>query len=430
MTGMVGGVNLGIGRLPSIGGPRRPSATGPLAFPNHISSENHWGEFGYVPNPAQQIEKGVFEKHNFAVRNLNDRSFNHLVSVVFHPEKIDRSKPMLVFEAGILCNGNLARISWAEDNFRDLNNPTSLVNALANEGYAVAIIHRRSAAWIYSRYANETLGIPNDIPKNVSFEKGVDDFHFLIDAVLEIGRKIGVNASQRIVPIGFSQGGIELLNILAFRKISDAIAKVVFLATPVNFGINKNKLIRLVSLYSQLAWMLPVRDYHALNIVARQMAFMKTASRSVFGDSSPDVFKWAILNSPLSQLMGDVFHVQGKSFQPDSIIPVVSYVLEPLPTDVVHELLEFIRRGPLYSPIHRIGYLQALAKRRDIPPWLVISGGDDKLVTDSGQVELASALWSVNRDGKKVVVPDCGHVDSVYMEQTFRAILSALNGLS
>ena len=334
----------------------------------------------------------------------------------------------------MLCNGNLSRISWEGNNFRDLNHATSLVNALAYEGYAVAIVHRRSSEWIYSRFGWETLKVPNRFSEDVDFETCVKDLDFLIDGVVKACELKQLNSSGRVVVIGFSMGGMELLNVLAFKRYKPHLAKAIFLGTPVNFRINRNRLISLFLWYSQIARFMPVKEYHALNMVSREMAVIKEIVRKTFGEASPKVLRWALKNAPLvSPLVSEVFNIDGEEFDPESILPVISYVLEPLPTRVIDDLLYMVRKGRLVSRHNGdADILRQIEKKykgaEKFPPWLVIGGIEDRLITQDGQDMLSGALIGLNPNGRHRAIPGCGHVDSVYSQRVVAAIIEDLKG--
>ncbi len=377
---------------------------------------------GIIVTPKIPIEMGRLNKINFVCRDCDDpSSFNHFVSIVFHPKRIDPNKPLVVIQSGMLCNGNLARISWTTDNYRNLDKPTSLANALAFEGYSVAIVHRRTSEWIYNRFVWQTLGIPNRFDERVDFNTGVNDLYFLIDAANNISRSEGIGKSGKVVVLGYSMGGMELLDLLAFKRPNHSIAGTVFLGTPVRFDTNKEVLISLIRLYGQLARFLPVEEYRALNLASKHMILLKDGIKLIFGSASPDAVNWAMSKLPL---VSELFNVSNPSFDPESIIPLASYVLEPQPTRVIEKMLGILRCGR-FNALE--GIRDNIDPERRLPPWLVLRGGDDRFVTEDSNNVLSNVLSGANMDGEKDTIPGFGHVDCSYSYFIAHRIIDFLN---
>ncbi len=372
-------------------------------------------------SPYMPLEVGLLTKDNWIVRNEADPTgFNHFLVHLVHPRNVRPEKPVLILVPGMLCNGNLFRICRLAGNFRNLNTNTSFANALAFAGYHVVLVHPRYSRWVYQRYVEEKLGVANQFSETTTFDQMVDDLSFHIDASL------GLTGCAKAAVIGFSMGGMELLNMLAFKQIDPRLTAAVFLSTPVEFKSNKETLISMLRWYGTAAQHAPVRQYHALNIVARNVILLKDALKYLADKTSPKIMRQIIKGLPF---MSQIFNPE--ETDPETIIPFAFYVLEPMPANLINTLLRMVRQGQLISPTWNSGYLASL--KPGLPHSLVITGEEDALVSASSDQALFSALernsagTTINR---KVRIPKAGHVDAVAGLQSENVLLEIFDFLN
>ncbi|MBU1026141.1 MAG: alpha/beta hydrolase [Candidatus Margulisbacteria bacterium] len=389
----------------------RPEATMKLKFHS-----------GVRVSPFLPQEVGLLTKDNWIVRNEADPTgFNHFLAHLVHPRNVKPDRPVLILVPGMLCNANLFRICRLDGNFRNLNTNTSFANALAFEGYHVVLVHPRYARWVYQRYVKEKLGVANQFSEATTFDQMVNDLSFHIDAAL------GLTGCAKAAVVGFSMGGMELLNMLAFRQIDPRLAAAVFLSTPVEFAHNKETLISLLRWYGTAAQYAPIKEYHALNIVARNVIFLKDALKYLADKTSPKIMRRVIKDLPL---ISQIFNPE--ETDPETIIPFAFYVLEPMPPTLINNLLRMVRQGQLISPTWNAGYLASL--KPSLPHSLVITGKEDALVTAASDQALFDALGQRNSAGtttnRKVRIPKAGHVDAVAGMQSERVLLEIVNFLN
>lgn len=379
---------------------------------------------GLFITPWVPFEVGVLHKENLVVRDYEGyEGFNHLIVRLRHPDTYDPRKPEILLVPGILCNGNLFRLSWTGGSFKDLNHPHSFANALAFEGYSVVIIHPRDSQWIYTRYAGDVLGIPNTFSPSFSIEDGVEDLCFCLETCLKLRKK--ENASEEAVFVGFSLGGIKLIDMLGTRKLNDAIRGLVFLSTPVEFETNREKLIPLLRIYTQIARFLPIEHYSALNIIDRNVIIVKKLAKKILGDTSPRLAGEIIKRVPL---MSDVFHVKDPDFDLEMLLPMISYVLEPVSSTIMKELLYAVREGRLIKQGSEDDCLELLPST--IPPWLSARGTEDRIVTPDSHRILDATLKYRNKNGHSLEVPGLGHDDTVVSRDVCQEVIRFLRTLS
>ncbi len=386
--------------------PRPPSRRGPIFI-----------------KPWVPFEVGVLHKQNIVARDWEGyEGFNHLVVRIRHPGRYDANRPEVILIPGILCNGNLFRLSWGGKSFKDLNHPLSFANALAFAGYSVVLVHPRDSRWIYSRYVNDVLGVPNTFSDDFSIADAVDDICFHIDTVTKIREQ--EHAPPRVVVLGFSLGGIKLLDMLGSRPLHPAIAGLAFLSTPVEFDTNGERLIPLVRIYSQAARLMPVEHYGALNLIDRNVIVAKRVARRLLGDTSPRVAGRLLRRVPL---ISDVFHVSDPSFDLSILLPLVSYVLEPVSATIMKELLYAVRKGRLVKRDAEDDCLDLLPET--VPPWVVIRGSEDRIVTPRSHDMLDGALTCRQKSGYTATIAGLGHDDLVVSRAVLREVLYFLEGL-
>ncbi len=374
--------------------------------------------------PWVPFEVGVLHKQNIVVRDWEGYDgFNHLFVRIRHPERHDPTRPELVLIPGILCNGNLFRLSWAGRSFKDLNHPTSLANAVAFAGYSVVLIHPRDSKWIYTRYVNDVLGVPNSFSDDFSIQDAVDDIRFCLDTVMQVRAEEG--APERAVVIGFSLGGIKILDMLGTRPLHPSIVGLAFLSTPVEFESNGEKLIPLVRIYAQAARFMPVEHYGALNVIDRNVIVVKKLARRLLGDTSPRLAGHVLRRVPL---ISDVFHVTRPDFDMGVLLPLVSYVFEPVSERIMNELLYAVRKGRLVKEGATDDCLDLLPPH--IPPWVVIRGEEDRIVTPRSHEMLDQALTRRQRKGYATLLAGLGHDDLAVSRTVTRELLYFLDSLA
>ncbi len=382
-----------------------------------------WGHAPIFIEPWVPFEVGVLHKQNLVIRDREGYDgFNHLAVRIRHPEHHDPRRPELLLIPGILCNGNLFRLSWGGKSFKDLNHPLSFANLLAFEGYSVTLMHPRDARWIYTRYVQDVLGVPNTFSDTFSIRDAVDDICFHVDALSRVRADEG--ADPGVVIVGFSLGGIKLLELLGTRPIDPRIRGVAFLSTPVEFESNGERLIPLVRVYAQIARFMPVEHYGALNVIDRNVIVIKKLARRVLGDTSPHLAGRLLRRLPL---LSDVFHVSDPNFDISILLPLVSYVLEPVSETIMKELLYAVRKGRLVKEDAEDDSLAMLPET--IPPWVVIRGSEDRIVTPVSHQLLDHALSSRQRNGYATTVAGLGHDDLVISRTVARELLYFLEAL-
>lgn len=336
-----------------------------------------------------QEEGSLLIKENWVAQNLSDPDhFNHFFAHVFHPQKIDPGKPVLILIPGILCNGNLFRISREGGNFRSLDQPLSFANTLANEGYHVITANPRYAKWIYTRYVEGKLGVKNYFSDAVDFEKLTQDIPFFIDLAL------GLTETQKAVVVGYSLGGMELLNYLARYKVHPRLSAAIFLATPGWFS-REQLLIRLLRYYNWMARLTPFKNYHALKIAARNIIPVK----SILKKAPPSLIEKSEIASEICNF---------SNLDPATVLPVLSYVLEPITSPLVDYFQFLARVGKLMSWDQKVDILETVSKNN--LPSLFMVGENDKIVPTP------SAKTPFNHIGgpkEFEVTPQAGHLDLV-----------------
>jgi len=371
-----------------------------------------------VITPRISQNAGVLAKENLVVRNSADPDkFNHLMIHLFHPQKHDPARPVVIMIPGMLCNANLFRVHRRARDFRDLDSPLSFANALAFEGYSVVLPHPRYARWVYTRYVKEKLGVPNHFSESVDLERLVDDLAFYLDAAL------GLCQAQRAAVLGFSMGGMELLNYLAYREIDPRLCGNIFLGTPVEFKQNTETLISMLRIYGKLANYVPVKGYGALSLLNNNLITIKNLIKFALPQTSAKTLK-VILE--LLPVLSEVFDIDASD--PESIIAVLFYVLERLPEETVEDLITMVAHGYLIKTDTEEQVITHLPS--DLPPSLILRGSNDRLVSAESDLQLSAALGKSPK--RSVTVEGAGHVDSVtglQSEAVLNEVLSFLANL-
>jgi len=359
----------------------------------------------------------VLVKNNWVVQNTADlEKFNHFMIHIYHPKLRDQNKPVIILTPGMLCNGNLFRLSPKGIDFTKLDHPHSFANALAYMGYEVVIIHPRHCKWIHTRYVLDKLGVPNHFSPAVSFNRLVVDLSFLIDAALHL------SFSDKAAIGGFSMGGMEHLFYLAFHDIDPRIMASIFLATPLDFKENKEQLIRFLYMYSLIAKFIPIKHYHALPMFSRSIPALKTALKFTSGKIPSEAMHVIYNNIPL---LSQIFDLEQTDVE--TIKAVFEYVLEPQANQSIHDLLAFVRKGEIVNLDTGEKVADKLAaKEKDLPPSKIIHGNKDRIISP-GNRKLVETL------GVDPIIVEAGHNDlvaGVNFMQVVNEMNSFLGGLA
>ncbi len=337
----------------------------------------------YRIEPKIPVETGELYKENWVVQDAADQDhFNHFMAHIFHPGRLNPDLPLLLLVPGMLCNGNLFRVSPHERNFRNLGSPSSFANALAFEGFRVVTVNPRYSRWIYTRYVSGKLGVKNYFSEAVDFERLVGDLAFYLDAA------IGLSGARSAAVLGFSLGGMELMHYLANRQVDPRLTHAVFMGAPAEFS-SRQVLIMLLAIYNFLAKFTPLRNYGALELTARNLIPLK----QILVKLPPEV----IAGMPLAE---ELFNPEQVKLE--EIIPFITYVLEPMPSPIITFLIQTAARG---------GFLDLSRLSRCRIPALVAGGGRDGLVSESSNQRLINAWGYPVKELK--VIGDTGHIDLI-----------------
>lgn len=335
--------------------------------------------------PAVKMESGRrLSKENWIVQDARDPDhFKHFLAYIHRPGQLDPDLPALLLMPGMLCNGNLFRLVPHEGNFRNLDTGDSFANVLASMGFRVVLANPRYCRWIYGRYVNDKLGVKNYFSDAVDFERLAGDLSFYLDAALHLTQ------AKSAAVLGFSMGGMLLMNHLANVKSDERISHAVFMGAPIEFS-NRQAIILLLNIYNFLAKFVPVRRYAALELLARNLVPAKHLLKKL----PPEVF----VRIPLGRAL-----FNPKQVDPQEIIPFISYVLEPMPSPIIEFLIRTVARGEFPNIAAELGDC-------DIPS-LVVCGDRDGLVSEASNRRLFESLGGARK--KLEIVHGAGHLDLV-----------------
>jgi pimeloyl-ACP methyl ester carboxylesterase len=344
------------------------------------------------------------------VKNPKDPTgFNHFLAHIFNHLRQDPAKPIVILLPGILCNGNLFRIAREEGNFRDLDAP-SFANDLARAGYEVVLVNPRYAKWIYRRYVQDKLGVPNKFSEEVNFKRLTDDLPFYIDTALSLSGK------NKAVVAGYSLGGMELLSLLANGYSNPRLQAAVFLATPGSFTRDQ-LLIRLLHYYNLGAKLIPLKDYHFLNVTARHVVTAKPVLRRI-----PPA---AIEQLDIFGLAAQICNFRNMDM--GTLVSLLSYVLEPIPSGLV-DYFQFLADREKFVDQEGKEILPRLSTVG--LPALFVGGGQDQVVPPSSA---SSAFGHFGRLPKEcIIIEGAGHLDLITglkSGETVAAVLRFLDSL-
>jgi len=337
---------------------------------------------------------GLLIKENYAVRNTADPSkFSHFLVHIYHPQLRDPAKPVILLMPGMLCNGNLFRITHDGQHFKSVDSSSSLANLLAHMGYSVVIAHPRYCRWVYQRYVEKKLNVHNKHAENIGFDHLIADLDFYIDLALYI------SGAHRLALAPFSMAGMESCNYFAFHDFDPRISAFIPLATPVEFKDNKEPLIAFLRYYGILSKYVPM---FALSTLAKQVVPIKGLLRFVGDNVSKNLAEQLVADFPI---ISQIFDLENSD--PGMLTAIFYYVLEPMTKFIVEDLLSFPASGQLTDITTRQATLQKLATKNH-PPARVISGTRDAIATEHSSRLLAQALGA-----ELVLVDGAGHVDLV-----------------
>lgn len=356
------------------------------------TQRHHFGSSEILQTiPESFVEHGaLLDKENWIVQNLADPDhFNHFLAHIYHPQKADSHRPVLILLPGILCNGNLFRLARFDGNFRNLDQAGSFANDLANAGYHVVIVNPRYARWIYTRYVKGKLKVKNYFSDAVDFGRLSNDIPFFTDVAT------GFTKAQRAVVIGYSMGGMEFLYFLSQGKIPPTLVGGVFLATGGKFS-SQQLLIRRTRHYNRAAKLIPLGDYSALKLAARNVVPFKPILRRIPPSLLQEI-----------DMVGEICNFS--NMDPGTVQSTLTYVLEPITSPIVDYFQDLAQQGNFVSPDRKIKILEELANVS--LPSLFVAGSEDRVVTSESSRQAFNHFGGPRKE--LVTIAGAGHLDLV-----------------
>ena len=333
---------------------------------------------------------GNLVKENWLVQNKADPDhFNHYLAHIHHPRNADKGLPVVLLLPGMLCNGNYFRISPREKNFRDLNSHYSFANYLAFKGFHVVLANPRFCQWIYARYVRDQLGVKNYFSNATDFPRLVGDLSFYLDVALHLTGRASAAVG------GFSMGGMVEMYYLATARVDPRVSHALFMAAPSRFS-GERTLLRVLQIYGTVARYLPLQEYNAASLLADNVPLLKKLMVKL----PPEVLSAL----PMAK---DLFNP--KEINPETILPFIRYVLEPMPSPVINYLLNIASRGEFLDQAGSVNIPAKLSRCK--VPALVIGGDRDGLVSGASNKTLFEAIGSKIKERR--TMRGAGHLDLV-----------------